>query len=99
MASDNMNESLNHLGEWLISAHGVDLIAALMLAEGVLLSLRYFWTGRGIAPASLLPNLLAGLFLLLALRCALTGAGWIWIAAFLAAALPAHLLDVVKRWR
>lgn len=43
-------------------------------------------------------NLLAGAFLLLALRCALTGAGWLWIALWLLAALLAHVADIVGRW-
>ena len=43
--------------------------------------------------------LLAGAFLLLALRAALTGASWIPVALWLLAALFAHLVDLVRRWR
>ena len=38
-----------------------------------------------------------GVFLLLALRMALTGAGWAWIAVFLAASFPFHIADIVRR--
>jgi hypothetical protein len=43
--------------------------------------------------------LLAGLFLLLALRGALAGAGWRWIALALTAACLAHVTDLGYRWR
>ncbi len=56
-------------------------------------------TGRGVAPGFLLGNLLSGACLLLALRGALGGAGWSWIAPCLAAALLAHLADLRQRWR
>jgi O-antigen/teichoic acid export membrane protein len=46
----------------------------------------------------LLANAAAGACLLLALRAALTGAGWAWVAAALCAALIAHLFDLVRRW-
>jgi len=42
-------------------------------------------------------NLAAGAFLLLALRAALIGADWIWIAVFLIAGLFANLLDTIRR--
>jgi hypothetical protein len=35
--------------------------------------------------------------LLLALRAALTGAGAIWVAAFLTASFPIHLIDLARR--
>jgi hypothetical protein len=44
-------------------------------------------------------NLLAGACLLMALRSALSGSGWAWIAAWLFAALVAHLADLARRWR
>jgi hypothetical protein len=77
----------------------VDLIVGLMVLEGVLLAAWHRRTGRGIAPAGLLPNLLAGVCLLLALRASLSGAGWGWIGVCLAAALAAHIADLRHRWR
>jgi hypothetical protein len=43
--------------------------------------------------------LLPGVFLLLAVRAALTGTPWPWVPAALTAALVAHLLDLRSRWR
>ena len=40
---------------------------------------------------------LPGALILLAVRAALTGAGWPWVAAALAASFPAHLLDLRRR--
>lgn len=77
----------------------VDLILVLMLLEGAAL-VAYRWrTGRGLAIASVLAMLLAGAFLLLALRAALTGAAWNEIAICLLAALAAHLFDLGRRFR
>jgi hypothetical protein len=75
----------------------VDLVLVVLVAEGLAL-LAYHWrTGRGIAPAGLLPNLAAGGALLLALRGALAGAHPGWIALWLAAAFAAHLADLRTR--
>jgi hypothetical protein len=76
----------------------VDVVVALMLLEALLLIWLHARHRRGPAPADLLPNLAAGLFLLLALRGALVGAHWSWLAASLAAALAAHLVDLARRW-
>ena len=66
-----------------------------------LIALAFFrlYTGRGIAPRRLLWNLLAGASLLIALRGALVGAVWIWIALPLAGALVAHIADLSLRMR
>lgn len=76
----------------------VDLIVALTVVEWLALAAYHRSTGRGIAALDLLGNLLAGVFLLLALRGALLGAGWGWIGLALAAALIAHLSDLGRRW-
>lgn len=47
----------------------------------------------------LLATLLAGLCLLAAVRLALAGAPWPWLALSLLAALAAHLADMARRWR
>lgn len=77
----------------------VDLILLLMLIEGAVLAAYRWRTGRGLAIASLAAMLLAGAFLLLALRAALTGAPWTDIALWLMAALAAHLFDLGRRLR
>ncbi|RAI57709.1 hypothetical protein DOO78_18070 [Roseicella frigidaeris] len=81
------------------SGRVVDLALALMLVEAVaLLALRRS-RGGGLAPAELLAFLLAGAGLLLALRAALVGAAWEWVALPLVLALLAHLADLGLRWR
>jgi hypothetical protein len=73
-------------------------VIALMALEALLLLWLRARRRQGPAPADLLGNLAAGLFLLLALRGALVGAAWPWIAASLTAALVAHLYDLSRRW-
>jgi hypothetical protein len=72
-----------------------DIVLAVMVVEGLLL-----WALRSrlknFHAYDLIAMLAAGFFLVLALRAALTGAGWHWIALCLAGALVAHLLDL---WR
>lgn len=69
----------------------VDAILLLTVLEGAgLLILRR---------PDLLATLLAGLALLAALRLALGGADWRWLALALLAALIAHLFDLARRWR
>ncbi|CAN5844656.1 hypothetical protein BH11PSE3_BH11PSE3_11450 [soil metagenome] len=77
----------------------VDLILLLMLVEALVLVVYHRRTGRGIAAGDLVGLLLAGAFLLLALRAALTGSSWTSIALWLVASLAAHLADLVRRWR
>ena len=72
-----------------------DIVIAVMIVEGLLLfALRarlYRLQGYDI-----IAMLGAGLFLVLALRAALIGAGWPGVAIFLTAAFAAHGLDL---WR
>jgi hypothetical protein len=81
------------------SGHVVDLILGFTALEAFLLIAHHRRTGRGVAPADLLGNLLSGVGLMLALRGALVGAWWGWIGLCLAAALLAHLEDLRRRWR
>lgn len=77
----------------------VEAILLLVLAEAILLALllRRPPARRRLAP--LLATLASGAALLLALRAALVGAGAVWIAAFLLAALVAHIVDLRLRLR
>lgn len=77
----------------------VDLILALVVLEALLLSMLWVRTSRGLPPVSLIANLTAGAFLLLALRAALTDGGTVAVGGFLMLALPAHLVDLALRWR
>jgi hypothetical protein len=76
----------------------VDFILALVLAEAIAVLAYRFATGGGPEPIGFVCNLLAGAFLLFALRGALTGAHWVWVAACLSAAFVAHAADLFTRW-
>ncbi|MBR0934177.1 hypothetical protein [Bradyrhizobium jicamae] len=84
---------------FLAGAHVVDLILVIVAVESFALTLHWHMTRRGIAPAMLVPNLLAGALLLLALRFALSDYGWPWYTACLAAAGIANVADLRQRWR
>lgn len=87
--------NLQHL---YTSGRIIDFLLGFVALEFIVLSIAYWRTSRGIAPKDLLTNLLAGAFLLLALRSTLDGHSWSWRAAFLGASFPAHLLDLRRRW-
>jgi hypothetical protein len=76
----------------------VDLVLAVTALEAVALAVYHHVCKRGVALPDVLPNLAAGVCLLLALRSALGGAAWAWIAFWLAAAGVAHTLDMWRRW-
>jgi hypothetical protein len=77
----------------------IDLILAMMVAEALILVTFRSITGRGAPQVEILTNLLAGAFLMMALRNALIQSHWTWTAAWLAAALLAHVADLAARWR
>ena len=84
-------------------AIAVDAILALVVVEGVALTIFYRKTGRGVALATLWPNLAAGFLLALAVRIALaSGPTTLGLqaatAAVLGGALVAHLFDLRSRW-
>jgi hypothetical protein len=77
------------------SGHAVDLVLAVIALEFLALNLRRSpsratWLDRALA-------LMPGVCILLALRAALTGAPWPWVAAALAASFPFHVADVLRR--
>jgi hypothetical protein len=79
------------------SGRAVDLILAVMAAEFVLLTIRRGAATLAQRATGLLLAFAPGICLLLALRAALTDAGWIWIAVWLAASFPFHLADLARR--
>ena len=79
------------VGGLFASGRIVDAILLLTAAEALML----LWRGR----ADLFATLLAGFALLAALRLALAGAAWPWLALALLVALAAHLADLARRWR
>lgn len=85
--------------EFLSSGRVVDLVLLVVALEVLGISLYWYLTRRGIAPANLLPNLLAGAALVLALRLALSDFSWPWYTACLAIAGIANVTDLRQRWR
>ncbi len=81
------------------SGHIIDAILVLTVLEAVALVALHRATGRGVAPGDFLVNLASGCCLLLALRLALTGEPWVWIAAALLGSLLAHVGDLARRWQ
>jgi hypothetical protein len=78
----------------------VDLILLVVAAEALGIVLLTRPTRRtGLFPAEVASLLLPGVCLLAALRGALVGAWWGWIALCLLAAFAAHLHDLDRRWR
>ncbi len=76
----------------------VDAILLFMVLEGLALVAYQHWTRRGIAPFSVLANLLAGGGILLALRAYLTGADPMVILACFGLSFIAHCADMRHRW-
>lgn len=86
------------MGGFVESGRAVDVVLAFVAVEALIL----LWLLRrrpGLGPLDVVGQLAAGALLLGAVRCALTGADPRWTAGCLLAALPAHLFDLVRRWR
>ena len=79
------------INAFFASGHAADLVLAVLALEAVWLKLQG-WSWLRIAglvgPA---------VFIVLALRAALVGAGWEWVAVLLALSLPVHLMDLRSR--
>jgi peptidoglycan/LPS O-acetylase OafA/YrhL len=73
-------------------------IIGLMILEGLVLGLLWRRHRRGIPPAALYVNLLAGISLLLAAVVLGLGLPAPWLAACLALALLMHVADLRLRW-
>lgn len=86
------------MADFFGSGRAADLLLAVLALEAAGLALYRGLTGRGPALRKLAPFLVAGGFLALALRAALAGARWPWIAAALTGALVAHVRDLATRW-
>ncbi len=80
------------MSQFFASGHVADLIIGVMLVELGWIAVR---RREKLAVAAM--GLLPGICLALALRAALTGADWRWIALFITASLPAHVIDMRRR--
>jgi predicted membrane channel-forming protein YqfA (hemolysin III family) len=80
---------------WLFaSGHAVDVVLAVIGVELIVLVTRARWRLY-----DALLCLLPGALMLLALRAALTGLDWRWIALLLLASFPVNLADLARRSR
>lgn len=87
MSAITVNATMN----WFFAhGHAVDVVLAVLIAEGLWLAA----SGR----RAVLPALLPAVPILLALRVALTGGEWPWVAGWLALSLPLHLYDLRRRF-
>lgn len=71
------------------SGRAVDFVLVVLVAEALWL------IGR--RRTDVLPALIPGALILLAVRAALTGSEWFVVAGWLALSLPAHLYDLRRR--
>jgi hypothetical protein len=74
------------------SGRAIDIVLAVIVIEAIVLigAMRRPWLATLLA-------LLPGACLLLALRAAVTGASWQWIALWVTLSLPVHLADLAIR--
>ena len=85
--------------QFFFSGRIVDVVIAITIIEGIALAIYYRRTGNGVAPRHFVLNMAAGLCLMMALRFALTDAGWMMVALCLSASGIIHTLDLVSRWQ
>jgi hypothetical protein len=84
--------------DFVLSGRAVDVVLAVILIEfAVLVALRRRHLRR--AAVDIFFALMPGAMLLLALRFALVGAGWPFIAIAIAGSFPFHLIDLGRRAR
>lgn len=77
----------------------IDIVITVTVVEWGVLSWWHRRTGRGIPMSELRATLLAGLYLMLALRASMTAAPWYVVALLLLAAGFAHFSDLLRRWQ
>lgn len=76
----------------------IDAVIGFTLLEATLLLGYRRVTQRGLPAREYLANLVSGLCLMLALRSALVGSHWGFVAAWLAASGLVHGYDLWRRW-
>lgn len=81
------------------SGRVADIALCVMILEAIVLYALTARRGQDERFRALLANLAAGACLVIAVRLALVGADWPWIAAALAGSLVTHSLDLVLRLR
>ena len=84
---------------WVSSGGLIDTIITITLLETAVLLVHHYTTKRGLMPRDYLFNVASGLCLMLALRCALSGAAWYFLTIWLMAAGLVHIADIAIRLR
>jgi hypothetical protein len=79
------------LAAFFTTGHAVDLVLAVMAVEAIILIMTKRRT------LSVVLTILPGAAMMLALRAALTGGDWQWVAIWLTVSLPLHLADLRHR--
>lgn len=87
------------LSELIATGRFIDLVLILIVLEGIALLLIRRYRGKGPKLVDIAPTLVAGAFLFLALRFALTDSDPMVIAACLTGALLSHIADLARRFR
>jgi hypothetical protein len=77
----------------------IDMVILMTVLEGLALCVYHARSGRGMAPRDFMPNLAAGMALMLAVRAGVSSAGWGWMAAGLLMAGLLHAADLRRRWQ
>ena len=85
--------------DWVLGGGLIDTIIAITVLEVTVVLLYHRKTKRGLMPRDYLLNVVSGLCLMLALRCALASSAWYIISVFLLAAGFAHVADMAIRLR
>jgi hypothetical protein len=88
---------IDFLASLFSSGLGVDIALGFIGLEFVILFLQAQRGQRVQAAINLMLALGPGVCLMIALRCALTQAGFGWIGFWLTASLPLHLSDIARR--
>ncbi len=76
----------------------IDIVIAVTVIEWVLLSWWHHRTERGIPMSELQGTLMAGFYLMLALRASMVAAPWYVVALLLLGAGLTHAADLWRRW-
>ena len=86
------------MADMMINAALIDWILGLVALEALAILGWRIVTSRGPQPLGFISNVVAGAFLLIALRGAVSGAAPAWIVACIFASFLAHFVDLAARW-
>lgn len=85
------NLAIRYVEPFFASGHAADLVILVLALEAVWLKT------RGWAVTRIIGLVGPAVFIILALRAALVGAGWEWVAVLLALSFPLHIMDLRGR--